>query len=125
MKHGELTRRIIACVAEVHAALGPGFLESVYHRALILELREAQIQFETDKEVVVHYRGREVGRHRLDLLVDGAVIVELKAVADLAAVHYEQLRSYLRATRLEVGLLVNFGQERWDVRRVDLPTNVV
>jgi GxxExxY protein len=120
MKHEEITERIIACVAEVHQTLGPGFLESVYRNALVLELGKAALHVETEKEVVVRYLGEEVGRHRLDLVVEAAIVVELKAVADLVAVHYEQLRSYLRATGMEVGLLVNFGRERWDVRRVEL-----
>ena len=124
MKHEELTARIIACVAEVHETLGPGFVESVYRNALVLRLRKAEIQVEPEKEVVVLYFGEEVGRHRLDLLVERSVVVELKAVTDLAAVHYEQLRSYLRASGLDVGLLVNFGRERWDVRRVELATKL-
>jgi GxxExxY protein len=124
MKHEELTQKIIACVAEVHQTLGPGFLESVYRNALVLRLRKAEIQVEPEKEVLVRYLGQEVGRHRLDLVVEGEVVLELKAVAELAAVHYEQLRSYLRASELEVGLLVNFGRERWDVRRVELLTKL-
>jgi len=120
MRHEEVTQRIIACVAEVHQTLGPGFLESVYRNALLLRLRKAELLVEPEKEVLVRYLGQEVGRHRLDLVVEDAVVLELKAVTDLAAVHYEQVRSYLRASGLEVGLLVNFGRERWDVRRVEL-----
>ena len=106
-------------------ALGPGFLESVYHNALVLQLRKAGLSCEPEKAVVVRYHGEEVGRHRLDLVVKGGVIVELKAVSAPAAVHYEQVRSYLRATGFEVGLLVNFGRERWGVRRIELPTKLV
>jgi len=120
MRHEEVTQRIIACVAEVHQTLGPGFLESVYRNALLLRLRKAELLVEPEREVLVRYLGQEVGRHRLDLVVEDAVVLELKAVTDLAAVHYEQVRSYLRASGLEVGLLVNFGRERWDVRRVEL-----
>ena len=120
MRHEEVTQRIIACVAEVHQTLGPGFLESVYRNALLLRLRKAELLVEPEKELLVRYLGQEVGRHRLDLVVEDAVVLELKAVTDLAAVHYEQVRSYLRASGLEVGLLVNFGRERWDVRRVEL-----
>jgi GxxExxY protein len=121
VKHEELTERIIGCIATVHQTLGPGFAEKVYRNALVLELGEAELKVEVEKEVVVRYRGEDVGRHRLDLVVEGKVLVELKAVTELVAVHYEQLRSYLRATRFEIGLLVNFGTERWDVRRVELP----
>lgn len=116
----ELTRRIIACIITVHNTLGPGFLENVYHNALILELRKQGLNVETEKEVIIYYSGQEVGRHRLDILVESAVIVELKAVEELSGAHYAQVRSYLKATDLKVGLLVNFAKERADIRRVEL-----
>ncbi len=116
----DLTRGIIACVIKVHNALGPGFVEDIYRRALIIELEQQGFAIETEKTVVVRYEGREVGRHRLDLLVNQQVIIELKAVEQLAAAHYAQLRSYLKATSLTVGLLVNFGREKADTRRVEL-----
>ena len=120
MKHEAVTEKIIACVIRVHQVLGPGFAEKIYRNALLLELRENKLQVEPEKEVAVRYRDQEVGRHRLDLLVEAMVVVELKAVAELAGVHYEQLRSYLRATGLDVGLLVNFGSERPDIRRIEI-----
>jgi GxxExxY protein len=86
-----------------------------------MELRKADLHVDAEKEVVIRYEGQEVGRHRLDILVEDTVLVGLKAVADLAPAHYEQVRSYLRATNLEVALLINFGRERSDVRRIDLP----
>ena len=121
VKQGELTERIIGCIIQVHRTLGPGFLENVYRNALLIELQTAGLRVEAEKEVVVRYEGAEVGRHRLDLVVEGTVVLELKAVSDLAAAHYEQVRSYLRASGLEVGLLVNFGRERSDVRRIESP----
>lgn len=113
-----ITERIIGCVFRVHSELGPGFLEQIYRRALVFELREAGLGFETEREVPVYYRGQEVGRHRLDLLVERRVIVELKTVDALAWIHYAQARSYLRATGCKVALLINFNTERADCRRI-------
>jgi len=117
----KLTEHIIQCVIQVHQTLGPGFLESVYRRAMLIELRKQGLATEVEKEVVVLYDGHEVGRHRLDLLVEGQVILELKTVEGLSKAHYAQVRSYLKATGLEIALLVNFAGERADFRRVEAP----
>ena len=95
-----LTEVIIQCIINVHKALGPGFLENVYQRALVIELRSANLAVEVEKEVLIFYRGQEVGRHRLDLVVENSVIRELKTVEDLSKAHYAQVRSYLKATGL-------------------------
>ena len=116
----KLTEAIISRIIKVHQALGPGFLESIYQRALILDLGLASMRFETEKEVVILYSGIEVGRHRLDLLVEEMVVVEIKAVQELSTVHYAQVRSYLKATGLPVGLLVNFSKPHADYRRIEL-----
>jgi len=100
---------VIDCAVAVHRTLGPGFIESVYHNALCLELQTRGIPFETEKTVVVRYLEKPVGVHRLDLVVDSAVIVELKAVKCLDAAHHAQVLSYLKATGYRVGLLMNFG----------------
>jgi GxxExxY protein len=121
MKHEALTQQIIGCVVKVHRTLGPGFLEAIYRRALAIELRYAGLKIETEKPVPVFYEGEEVGLHRLDLVVEDTVVLELKAVPDLVAAHYEQLRSYLRASGHDVGLLINFGRERSDTRRIERP----
>lgn len=109
---------MIRCIILVHQTLGPGFLESIYRRALIIELRKQHLATEAEKEVVVFYDGHEVGKHRLDLLVEGQLILELKTVESLSKAHYAQVRSYLRATRLDLALLVNFANDRADFRRV-------
>lgn len=114
----ELTGRVIECIIHVHRTLGPGFLENVYRRALLIELRKRNLATENEKEFVVHYDGHEVGRHRLDLLVEGQLIIELKTVETLGKAHYAQVRSYLRAARLNVALLVNFALDRADFRRI-------
>jgi GxxExxY protein len=116
----KFTDRIIGCIIKVHQTLGPGFLENVYRRAMILELREQGFVTEVEKEVNVYYGGQEVGRHRLDLLVDGQMILEIKAVEGLNRIHYAQIRSYLKSTGLGLGLLVNFAGERADFRRIEI-----
>ncbi len=117
MEHEELTRRIIGCAMTVHRALGPGFLESVYQRALCHELEKAGLPFECEKPVVVRYDGVEVGVFSADLLVEGVVLVENKAHRTLAPVHEVQLVNYLTATGIEIGLLLNFGAERLGYKR--------
>jgi len=114
----ELSKNIIACAINVHRALGPGFLESIYEQALLIELEVNRLQFEAQKEIEITYRGLKVGTHRLDLLVEDTIIVELKAAKDMADVHLAQLRSYLKATNLKVGLLINFSKPTLEVRRV-------
>lgn len=114
-----LSGRIIHCIIKVHQTLGPGFLESVYRRALIVELRKQHLAIEVEKEIRILYDGVQVGTHRLDLLVDGRVIVELKTVEALSKAHYAQVRSYLVATGMKLALLVNFAEERADFRRIE------
>jgi len=114
-----LTYGIIEAVIKVHAVLGRGFVESVHHRALAIELRKRALAVEHEVEVEIEYDGHVVGRHRLDLVVDRRVIVELKTVEELGRPHYAQVRSYLRATGLPVALLVNFSKEKADYRRIE------
>ena len=114
-----LTGLVIQCIVRVHQTLGPGFLESIYRRALLIELSRQNLVTDAERSVVIYYDGCEVGRHRLDLIVDGQLIVELKAVVALSRAHYAQVRSYLRATNLEIALLVNFAGNRADFRRIE------
>lgn len=117
---GEVTGAVIGAAMAVHAELGPGFLESVYESALVVELRLRGIPFERQRVVPVVYEGVEVGKHVLDLLVAGKVVVELKAVSDLNSAHRAQLASYLKATGNRIGLLLNFSRPSLQVRRHDL-----
>jgi GxxExxY protein len=117
MDHERLTRTIIGRAMTVHDALGPGFLEPVYQKALAYELRDAGLAVEREHRVQVHYRGQLVGDYWIDLLVERCVLVELKAVRTLAPAHDDQLYNYLAATKLEVGLLLNFGARRLEFRR--------
>jgi GxxExxY protein len=117
-----LLTRIIGCAVAVHRELGPGLLEGVYRRAMCIELRAQGIRFETEKAVFVRYRGIPVPGQRIDLLVDDRVIVELKAVKQFDPIHLAQVLSYLRATGLRVGLLINFNRKllKYGLRRVVL-----
>ena len=120
-----LTSRILGAAISVHRILGPGFVESVYHRALERELANVGIPFATETAVSIWYDGIKAGEHRLDLLVDDRVIVELKAVPQFAGSHFAQVRSYLRACHLRVGLLLNFGDAVLRVHRILNPIAVL
>jgi GxxExxY protein len=115
--HQALTREIIGACYDVHNALGHGFVESVYHRALMIALRERGLEATSQVPLQVHYRDEVVGEFVADILVDGVVLVELKAAAVLMADHQAQVINYLRGTGMEVGLLVNFGRSRLEVKR--------
>ena len=109
MKHQDLTQQIIGIFFEVYNDLGHGFLESVYVEALDLALRESGLTVDREMRLRVHFRNRVVGEFRADLVVAGAVLVEAKACQCLQATHTAQVLNYLRATVLEVALLLNFG----------------
>ena len=116
----ELTGKIIGAAIEVHRTLGPGFLESIYENALVIELKRQGLRVDQQVIVPIHYRGQEVGKHRLDILVDATIIVELKTAVDIEDVHFSIVRSYLKAMNLKHGLLLNFAKTKLDVRRVIL-----
>jgi GxxExxY protein len=109
MKHQEITEKIIGVFYEVYNELGPGFLESVYEQSMAIALSEAGLQVVKQAPITVHFRGQVVGDFRADLLVNNQVIVELKAAHVIERIFEAQLMNYLRATRVEVGLLMNFG----------------
>jgi GxxExxY protein len=104
-----LIQRIIGCCIAVHRGLGPGLLESIYSKAVRLELRAAGIKFEYEKQIPVRYRGELLCHQRLDLVVEDQVVVEIKCVEHLNPVHHAQLLSYLHASGLRVGFLMNFN----------------
>jgi GxxExxY protein len=118
LDEGELTERIIGAAIEVHRTLGPGFLESIYENALVLELRANNLKAEQQTEVPVNYRGETVGVHRLDLLVENRIVVELKTIRELEDVHFSIVRSYLRASGIKHGLLLNFAKQTLKIKRV-------
>ena len=105
----ELTREVISSAIEVHSILGPGLLENVYEEAFCHEFKIRNIPFERQKEIKLSYKGHSIGLHRLDLVVNDKVILELKAVNELNKIYEAQIISYLKATGLQVGLLINFN----------------
>jgi GxxExxY protein len=127
MLHADLTQRIIGCAYEVFNALGAGFLESVYERSLLIELQHAGLIARPQVPLDVFYRDEIVGQFFADIIVEQTVIVELKAIDALAKCHEVQLVNYLRATGMQVGLLINFGPKQVEVRRkvCQLPSHPV
>ena len=116
--YADLTDRIIACAIRVHKTLGPGFLESVYENALAIEFELTGIPFRRQVQVPLMYAGRHVGTHRLDMLVDEKVIVELKAKDEVCEADKATTLSYLTATGRSLALIINFGKPRIEVKRL-------
>uniref|UniRef100_A0A7V0Z676 GxxExxY protein n=1 Tax=candidate division WOR-3 bacterium TaxID=2052148 RepID=A0A7V0Z676_UNCW3 len=116
--HKDLTYKIIGILFKVHKTLGCGFPEKVYQRAIEIELNEQKISYEKEKVINVKYNNKIIGKFRLDLVIDGKVILELKAVEFLSKVFREQLISQLKASPYEVGLLVNFGSPELEYIRL-------
>lgn len=111
----QLTYMIRSAMFEVQQELGPGLLESVYEEALVIELQEKGLKVDRQLELPVYYKGHKLNtKFRLDLLVNDRVIVELKSVESLEIIHYKQLLNYLKITRLNIGLLVNFNSTSLD-----------
>jgi len=117
-KYSELTGRIIGCAMKVHSALGNGFQEVIYQRALEIEMADAGLSFSREQEMPVYYKDQQIGTRRVDFLVEGVVSVELKAITRLEDVHLAQAINYLEAYDLEVGLLINFGAKSLQFKRI-------
>src|SRR5947209_11910665 len=109
LRDSETTDQIIAAAIRVHRDLGPGFLESVYEEALAVEVAMSGIQFIRQHSVPLFYHDHQIGEHRLDFLVEGKIVVELKAISELQDIHFAVGRSYLKAMNLQDGLLLNFA----------------
>jgi GxxExxY protein len=118
LEHEALTERIIGAAIEVHRRLGPGFLESVYEKALIIELKKRGLVVQDQKEIIIRYDEAEVGCHRLDLFVEDTIVVELKAIKNLEDIHFAVVRSYLKAVGRKHGLLLNFAKTTLEIKRV-------
>jgi len=112
----EISEKIIACAYRVYNNLGSGFLEKVYQNALLIELQKQGLEVEQQFPIDVYYEGKVIGQYYADLVVEQKIIVELKAVSDLAKTHEVQLVNYLKATKIKVGLLINFG-DRITIKR--------
>jgi GxxExxY protein len=109
-KHSGLTGEIIKAAQNVHNALGYGFLEKVYHNAMVMELRKSGFDVESEKPISVYYDGQTIGEYFADIVVADKVILEIKAVQAISPVHEAQLVNYLKAANIDVGLLLNFGK---------------
>ncbi|HKJ30904.1 MAG TPA: GxxExxY protein [Balneolales bacterium] len=119
----DLTYNIIGCAMKVHSTLGNGFQEVIYQRALAIEMDKADISFVREQEMPIHYAGFEIGTRRVDFLVENEVLVELKALVKLEDVHIAQGLNYLDAYKLDKGLLLNFGAQSLEVKRLRHPKN--
>lgn len=117
MELSDLTEKIIGCAFKVYNTLGSGFLESVYHKSLHIELEKSGLASEVQKPIKVYYDDQPVGDFFADIIVNELVVVELKAIQKLNKTHEVQLVNYLRATGFPVGLLINFGEEKIEIKR--------
>ena len=117
-KYSELTAKIIGCAMTVHKALGNGFQEVIYQRALEIEMRLAGINYSREHDMPIYYRQQQIGTRRVDFLVEGVISVELKAITKLEDVHFAQAINYLEVYNLEIGLLINFGETSLNFKRL-------
>ena len=118
-KHSDITQKIIGCAMKVHSFLGNGFQEVIYQRALALELKEAGLDYqrEIEQEIFYQHYPEPIGKRRVDFIVEGKVLVELKAVIHVDDAHKAQILNYLKAYRFEIGLLINFGEKSLNFKR--------
>ena len=117
-KHSEITSKIIGCAMIVHKTLGNGFQEVIYQRALEIEMRLANLNFNREFEMQIIYREEQFGTRRVDFLVENTISVELKAITKLEEVHFAQAINYLEAYNLEIGLPINFGETSLNFKRL-------
>ena len=118
MKYKNLTHTIIGCAMKVHTALGSGFQEVIYQRAMNIEMRKTGLSFAREMEMDIFYEGIQIGTRRVDFFVENKIMVELKALARLEEVHLSQAMNYCEAYELPIGLLINFGAKSLDFKRV-------
>ena len=118
MDLNDLTYKINGCAMKVHNTLGNGFQEVIYQRCLAIEMNKAGIGFEREKEHIVYYDGQEVGTRRADFIVEGLLLVELKAIINLEHVHLAQTKNYVVAYGFKIGLLINFGADSLQFKKV-------
>ena len=123
LKDEELSQRAIGAAIEVHRSLGPGFLESFYEEALCIELDILGVPYERQKTIEITYRNRKIGEHRLDLFIDGKLVLELKTVKEIDQIHYSVVRSYVKAAKATSGIILNFSSMPLTIKRVGLDSN--
>jgi len=117
-KYSELTSKIIKCAMQVHSILGCGFQEVIYQRALAIEFEIAGISFKREFEMPIFYKEQNIGKRRVDFLVEEIISVELKAITVIEPVHFTQAINYLEVYNLEIGLLINFGEASLNFKRL-------
>jgi GxxExxY protein len=117
-KHSDITSKIIGCAMKVHSTLGNGFQEVIYQRALAIEMRKAGLGFQREMEMPIFYESEEIGKRRVDFFVEDKIMVELKAITQLEKVHLAQALNYLEAYKMEIGLLINFGEASLKFHRI-------
>ncbi len=117
-KHADITRKIIGAAMKVHSTLGNGFQEVIYQRAMAIEMTKIGLDFQRELEMPIYYDSQQIGTRRVDFLVEGKVMLELKAITALEDVHLAQAINYLEAYGLEVGLLINFGSKSLQFKRL-------
>jgi len=123
LKDEELSQQAIGAAIEVHRSLGPGFLESFYEEALCIELDILGVPYERQKTIEITYRNRKIGEHRLDLFIDGKLVLELKTVKEIDPIHYSVVRSYVKAAKATSGIILNFSSMPLTIKRVGLDSN--
>jgi len=117
-KYWDITQKIIECSMNVHNAIGCGFQESIYHNALNIEFTQQLIIYKDEIEIPIFYRSIQIGTRRVDFIVNDFVMVEIKACTELLDVHFAQAINYLEASQFEIGLLINFGSEKLQIKRL-------
>jgi len=116
-KYSNITKKIIGCAMSVHSYLGNGFQEVIYQRCLAIEIARVGLEFKREVEMPIFYHDKVVGTRRADFVVEDKVLVELKAITKVEEVHWAQILNYLRAYKMEVGLLINFGAKSLEFKR--------
>ena len=116
-KYNKLTHEIIGCAMRVHTALGNGFQEVIYQRALAIEFESNKINFTREEEKNIYYKDQYIGTRRVDFLINNEVLLELKAITKVEDVHHAQIINYLEAYKLPIGLLINFGTKKLEFKR--------
>jgi GxxExxY protein len=120
-KFKEITEKIIGSAMKVHAALGNGFQEVIYQRALEIEMKDTGLNFAREFSMPVYYKNQQIGERRVDFFVEEKIMAELKAIIQLENVHLAQAKNYLEAYNIQVGLLINFGSMSLQFKRLENP----
>ena len=113
-----LSNKVLGLAISVHKEIGPGFVESIYEKALSYELGKARIKFEEQKEIRVKYKSVDLGHQRIDFLIDNEIIIEIKSVSEINKIHEAQILSYLKTAEKKLGLILNFARNKLDIKRL-------